>query len=127
MRSSGLLPCKLTPEPIPSVVNPWCNPLIVTFVGLVLRQGGRQCDDVISSKDLLVQRPSGRSRHTRRATPEESSELASLTIHRAGIRSGSSCASCTMWKVKISPTSIYAPMAVQANWKPLQGHLRSCL
>ena len=43
---------------------------------------------MISSKDLLVQRPSGRSQHTRRAAPEDSSELALLTIHRAGIRSG---------------------------------------
>src|SRR5215472_8316540 len=62
---------------------------------------GRQCDDVISSKELLVQRPSGRSLHTRRAPPEESSELALLTIHRAGIRSGSSYANCTICQAKL--------------------------
>src|SRR5215469_14888139 len=53
--------CNLASYPIPPVANPCCNPI----VGVVLSPGARQCDDVISLKELLVQRPPGRFRRVR--------------------------------------------------------------
>src|SRR6516225_6517925 len=50
MSGSGLLPCNLTRNPIPSVVNPCCNQ---RRIWRGPEPWGRQCDDAISLKELL--------------------------------------------------------------------------
>src|SRR5215469_11379055 len=64
VRPFGLEDCchaKWRSDPIPPVANPCCNRVLVGVVPTL----GRQCDDAISSKELLVQRPPGRLWHAR--------------------------------------------------------------